>query len=295
MVECMKVAAAALAVFTFTVASAPAGSGTGADSRPIVVEVFTSQGCSSCVAANAMAAKVAQKPGVLLLSFPVTYWDMFGWKDTLASEDNTKRQKAYANALRRGGVYTPQMIVDGIKDVPAAREDAVSYALALASMTRDDGRTPDISMPAIAKSDGPSANVAFAATAGVKMPVRAAWSVPVQVSKRPNDLQVVLYRAPEAARRGNLDATVWLFRVRSTAQVKIGGGENNGKTVSYRNVVTNIANVGRWRGEPLTITVPKAGNKLPAHDAVAVVVQQAGYGRVVGATMVNNATFYAPW
>jgi hypothetical protein len=291
----MKIAAAALALFTFTAASVPAGSGAVAETRPIVVEVYTSQGCSSCVAANLMAAKVAQKPGVLLLSFPVTYWDMFGWKDTLANEDNTRRQKAYANALRRGGVYTPQMIVDGVKDVPAAREDAVSYALALASMTRDDGQTPDANTPAIARRDGLSSDVTFVAAMRVKTPMRAAWSVPVQVSKHPNNLRVVVDRVPEAVRHGNVDATIWLFRIRSTAQVKIGGGENSGKTVAYRNVVTNIANVGRWRGEPLTITVPKAGNTVPAHDAIAVVVQQSGYGRVLGATMVNNATFYAPW
>lgn len=293
MVGRMKIAAAALALLTFTLASAPAGSGTS-ETRPIVVEVYTSQGCASCVAANQMAAKVAQKPGVLLLSFPVTYWDMFGWKDTLATEDNTRRQKAYANALHRGGVYTPQMIVDGVKDVPAAREDAVSYALTLASMTRDDGQTPDVDTPAVARRDGPS-DAVFVAAMRVKTPMRAAWSVPVQATKRPDDLRVVIERAPDAAKRSNVDATVWVFRVRSTAQVKIGGGENNGKAVSYRNVVTNIANVGRWRGEPLTISVPKAGNKLPAHDSIAVVVQQAGYGRVLGATMVNNATFYAPW
>jgi hypothetical protein len=289
----MKIAAAALALFTFTAASAPAGSGAG-ETRPIVVEVYTSQGCASCFAANQMAAKVAQKPGVLLLSFPVTYWDMFGWKDTLANEDNTRRQKAYASALHRGGVYTPQMIVDGVKDVPAAREDAVSYALTLASMTRDDGQTPDVDTPAVARRDGPS-DAVFVAAMRVKTPMRAAWSVPVQATKRQDDLRVVIERAPDAARRSNVDATVWVFRVRSTAQVKVGGGENNGRTISYRNVVTNIANVGRWRGEPLAISVPKAGNKLPAHDSIAVVVQQSGYGRVLGATMVNNATFYAPW
>jgi hypothetical protein len=293
MVGRMKVVAAALALSTLIATIVPAGSGASADPRPIVVEVYTSQGCSSCLAANAMAAKVAQKPGVLLLSFPVTYWDMFGWKDTLASEDNTRRQKAYASALRRGGVYTPQMIVDGIKDVPAVREDAVSYALTLAAMMRDDGLTPDTATPAVARRDGPS-DVAFVAAMRVKTPMRAAWSVPVQVCKRTDDLRVTIDRAPDAARRGNVDATVWLFRIRSTAQVKVGGGENNGRTVSYRNVVTNIANVGRWRGEPFSVTVPKAGNKLPAHDAVAVVVQQSGYGRVLGAAMVNNATFYAP-
>lgn len=294
----MKIAAAARCFFTLLAASAPlglGGSAVAADPRPIVVEVYTSQGCSSCLAANSMAAKVAQKPGVLLLSFAVTYWDMFGWKDTLGNEDNTKRQKAYAAALRRGGVYTPQMIVDGIKDVPAAREDAVSYALSLASTARDDGLVPDIETPAVARHDAVASNAVFIGAARVKTPARWSWSVPVTLTKRPNDLHVVVDRAPEAAKRGNIDAAVWLFRMRSTAQVKIGGGENNGQTVTYRNAVTSITNVGRWRGEPLVIDVPKVGATKAAHDTVAVVVQQSGYGRIVGAALANNAPFYAPW
>src|SRR5512142_2116249 len=118
----MRHAAAALALFLLAGASAEAG-----NVRPVVVELYTSQGCNSCGPANALAAKVVQRPGVLLLSFSVTYWDMFGWKDTLGSEENTRRQKSYAATLRRGGVYTPQMIIDGTKDVPGGREDAVSY------------------------------------------------------------------------------------------------------------------------------------------------------------------------
>jgi hypothetical protein len=287
----MKVAVAALAVFTFVAASAPAGVSGASDPRPVVVEVYTSQGCSSCLAANGVAAKVAQKPGILLLSFAVTYWDMFGWKDTLASEENTKRQKAYAVSLGRGGVYTPQMIVDGTKDVPAAREDAVSYALTLATTARDDGLVPDVNTPAAGHRDS---KALFVGAARLKTPARWAWSVPVALSKRPNDLHVVVDRAPDVARRGNIDATVWVFRVRSWTQVKIGGGENAGRTVSYRNAVTSIANAGRWRGNAMTIAVPKAG-KQAGHDAIAVVVQQSGNGRIVGAAMINNAQFYAPW
>jgi hypothetical protein len=291
----MKIATAALALLLCSAASVPAESGS-VEPRPIIVEVYTSQGCSSCLAANTVAGKLAQRPGVLVLSFAVTYWDMFGWKDTLASDDNTRRQKAYASALRRGGVYTPQMIIDGVKDVPAAREDAVSYALTLAMLAREDGQTPDTPTPAaIARQDGLSGDVAFVGAARIKTPARVAWSVPVMLHKRPGDLRVVIERAPEAARRGNLDATVWMFRYRSQAQVKIGGGENNGQTISYHNVVTSITNVGRWRGEPLVLDVPKAGNKLPAHDSIAVVVQQSGYGRVVGAAVASNAAFYAPW
>jgi hypothetical protein len=286
----MKKIAAALIVLALLAVRAVAG-----DVRPIVVEVYTSQGCNSCPAANMMAAKIAQRPGILLLSFPVTYWDMFGWKDTLASDDNTRRQKAYASALRHGGVYTPQMIIDGAKDVPAAREDAVSYALTLAAMARDDGMQPDVAMPPNTRRDKLAGDVAFVAASRIKIPARSAWSVGVALAKRPGDLHVVVDRVPDVARRSNVDATVWLFRVRSAATVKIGGGENSGQTVAYRNVVTSITNAGRWRGEPLTIDVPKAGPKGPVHDAVAVVVQQGGSGRVVGAALVGNAPFYAPW
>jgi len=283
----MNKLAAAFAFLVLATASALAG-----DVRPVVVEVYTSQGCNSCLPANTLAAKVAQKPGLLLLSFPVTYWDIFGWKDTLASDDNTRRQKAYATALRRGGVYTPQMIIDGVKDVPAAREDAVSYALALAAMARDDGLTPDVDTPVVARRSTP-VDVAYVAGARIKTSARSAWSVGVSLAKRPGELRVVVDPAPDVARRGNVDATVWLFRLRSNATVKIGGGENSGQTVAYKNVVTSITNAGRWHGEALTLTVPKAGDKQPAHDSIAVVVQQSGYGRVVGAATITNATYYA--
>jgi len=263
--------------------------------RPIVVEVYTSQGCGSCVPANLMAAKVAQQPNVLLLSFAVTYWDLFGWKDTLASEDNTRRQRAYAAALRRGGVYTPQMIIDGAKDVPAAREDSVSYALALATLSRGDGMQPDSETPAIARRDGFPAAVAFIGSTRVKTPARSAWSIGVGLNKLPDRLRIAIDRAPDFARRGNVDATVWLFRMRSSATVKVGGGENNGRIVNYTNVVTSISNVGKWRGDPLVLGVPKAGKSKPMHDAIAVVVQQSGYGRILGAAVVKNAAFYRAW
>src|ERR1700686_693384 len=92
--------------------------------RQGVLELFTSQGCSSCPPADALLGRLADRKDVLALSLPVTYWDMLGWKDTLASEANTRRQKAYAEAMGRGGIYTPQMIVDGVSDVVGSREPA---------------------------------------------------------------------------------------------------------------------------------------------------------------------------
>ncbi|MBD3731035.1 MAG: DUF1223 domain-containing protein [Sphingomonadales bacterium] len=82
--------------------------------EPVVVELFTSQGCSSCPPADVLAAKLAKEPGFVVISRPVTYWDRLGWKDTLAREENTRLQRAYgARGFDGQGVYTPQVVLDG--------------------------------------------------------------------------------------------------------------------------------------------------------------------------------------
>ncbi len=104
--------AAGLALFcTIVVASA-----TRADEVTVpkgVVELFTSQGCSSCPPADAALQTLARKGGVVALSYHVDYWNYLGWADTLATPENTARQYAYARSLGRNGVYTPQAVVNG--------------------------------------------------------------------------------------------------------------------------------------------------------------------------------------
>jgi len=78
-----------------------------------VVELFTSQGCSSCPPADRFLASLSNSPSTLALSFNVTYWDYLGWKDRFGQKDFTKRQKQYARALRVGNVYTPQIVLNG--------------------------------------------------------------------------------------------------------------------------------------------------------------------------------------
>ncbi len=82
-----------------------------------VLELFTSQGCSSCPPANANLARLADRPDILALSFGVTYWDDLGWKDTFASKAYTDRQWDYAHGLRHANVATPQVVVNGRVDV----------------------------------------------------------------------------------------------------------------------------------------------------------------------------------
>jgi len=231
----------------------PAGAGSPAVKRPVVVELYTSQGCSSCLPADALLARLTKRPDVLPLSLSVTYWDMLGWKDTLASENNTRRQKAYAAAMGHGAVYTPQMIVDGTTDVVGSREAQVQAAI--------DARGRD--------SD--------------------ADDVPIAVHETKDELHIGIGASPD---RAAAPATVWLFHIKGAATVAIGGGENDGRTMTYHNVVGDLRAVGQWKGEQLTIDLPRSSMEGLPHDAVAVVVQRGGYGHVVGAAMVPHPDFY---
>lgn len=96
--------------------------------RPVLVELFTSQGCSSCPPADAFLDRLAREPGIVAISRPVTYWDALGWRDTLAREDNTRLQRAYA-ARHSDEAYTPQAVVQGRVLLIGGREGAVHRAI----------------------------------------------------------------------------------------------------------------------------------------------------------------------
>ncbi|MCI0467236.1 MAG: DUF1223 domain-containing protein [Beijerinckiaceae bacterium] len=94
-----------------------------------VVELFTSQGCSSCPRADQWLASVARGPDIVAVSLPVDYWDYIGWRDTLASPAHSARQKAYAAANREGRVYTPQVIVNGLAAAAGSDESEIEQAI----------------------------------------------------------------------------------------------------------------------------------------------------------------------
>src|SRR5215472_15938734 len=87
-----------------------------AQPRPAVVELFTSEGCSSCPPADAYLGELAGRPDVLALAFHVDYWDDLGWRDRFGLSQAVERQRNYARSLRLGSVYTPQVVVDGSTD-----------------------------------------------------------------------------------------------------------------------------------------------------------------------------------
>ncbi len=105
--------------------------------RPVVVELFTSQGCSSCPPADALLTELTRRPDVLPLAFHVTYWNNLGWKDPYSLDIATARQRAYQRQLDADNIYTPQMIVDGRTDVVGSDRRNVERAIsaAKASMT----------------------------------------------------------------------------------------------------------------------------------------------------------------
>jgi hypothetical protein len=97
--------------------------------RPSVIELFTSQGCSSCPPAEKIAGELASRPGVLVLTYHVNYWDELGWRDRFGLPDATRRQQGYAAALRSRGVYTPQAIIEGTHDVIGSNRPAIEQEL----------------------------------------------------------------------------------------------------------------------------------------------------------------------
>ena len=102
-----------------------------AESAPVVVELFTSQGCSSCPAADAVLGELTGRDVVLPLSFHVTYWDRLGWPDSFGLAASTQRQEDYAQSLGRRGLYTPQIVVGGRLDVVGSQRRRVLDAIEL--------------------------------------------------------------------------------------------------------------------------------------------------------------------
>jgi hypothetical protein len=99
-----------------------------------VVELFTSQGCSSCKAADAYLDQLAEQPGVLVLSYHVDYWDYLGWRDTFSRPENTERQRDYAEILGTRRIYTPQIVVNGMVGLVGSDRQAVEAAIAEAEL-----------------------------------------------------------------------------------------------------------------------------------------------------------------
>ncbi len=117
-------------VRSFAVMAICAALPVSAEQRPVVVELYTSQGCSSCPPADEMLQELLRRTDVITIALHVDYWDYIGWKDEFGNPAHSERQRAYADAGRRNTVYTPEMIVNGQTDIVGAKPMALAEAIA---------------------------------------------------------------------------------------------------------------------------------------------------------------------
>jgi hypothetical protein len=124
------------ALFSLILAALPAAA--AAKPPTVLVELYTAQGCRTCAEANGLVGKLAERPGVLPLTFSVDYWDYLGWTDTFAKPEFTQRQKAYVARLRLREPYTPQVVVDGRGEAGGLKSGEVEALLKTAQSQPGD-------------------------------------------------------------------------------------------------------------------------------------------------------------
>ena len=162
-----------------------------ADDPRAVVELFTSQGCSSCPPADKVLGELAQDKSVIALSLPIDYWDYLGWKDTLADSRFSARQKAYSHMRGNRGVYTPQVIVNGTTDVLGS--DRIAIENAAKGTQKNDGV---MSVPITMTTSGSQINVSVAEAGGRSGEIwicAVSKQVPITISRGENRGQHITY------------------------------------------------------------------------------------------------------
>jgi hypothetical protein len=220
-------AAAALSIAAPTaVAQTPA-----TEQKPrAVIELFTSQGCSSCPPADKLMAELARDPSLIVLSLPVDYWDYLGWKDTLAHSGFTYRQRAYSAMRGDRQVYTPQAVVNGVAHAVGSDRGQIDRAV---KMTSGPGATMTDEIRIVRTGGG----------LAVECPARAADAGP---------------------------AHLWVLPFVKERSVQIGRGENGGRSVTYVNVVRSLSRVGECRGSSSAVDIPPTSLSADAEGVVVL-------------------------
>jgi hypothetical protein len=200
-----------------------------------VVELFTSQGCSSCPPADALFAELGQRSDLVTLAYHVDYWDYIGWPDTFGAEANSDLQRDYASSWGSARIYTPQMIVNGAEGVVGSKRKHVETALAAS------GELP----------------------------------LPVMLSTNGGVLSVSINGKPGVAP----DATVWLITFLDRADVPIERGENQGKSITYTQIVTGRQILAMWdESTGAHFKLPISEIITPPSTGAAIVVQKDNKG-----------------
>lgn len=232
-----------LVVFAGVAGAVPTGA--AAEPMATVLELFTSQGCASCPAADKLLSEMAGRPGIVALSFSVDYWDYLGWRDTLAHHAFTERQRAYAAARGDGQVYTPQVVINGMTHAVGSRLADVELALA---------------------------------TTGDQL---GHWRSDVSIRTEKDEIVIDVGQAPPGVTIE--DGRVLLAWTSKRVEVSIAKGENRGRTITYHNVVRKLAEVGRWTGAAAAIRIRMSESMAPESDGCVVLLQQGVAGPIIAA------------
>lgn len=211
-----------------------------------LLELFTSQGCSSCPAADKLLGEFAADPSLVALSDPIDYWDYLGWKDTLALPGHSARQRAYAHVRGDRQVYTPQVVVNGAMHVLGSDRAAIERVIA-----QTDQKPAVMSLPVLMSVGGANLSVTVKANDGT-----------------------------------HFGGEVWLCPLAREITVAIGRGENRGRAITYHNVVRRWVKLGDWSGTDANWAVPVSEIKADDIDGAAVMVQEGTHdkpGLILGA------------
>ncbi len=226
----------------------PAQGQEAAAKRPVVVELYTSQGCSSCPPADALLKKLDARPGIIALALHVDYWDYIGWKDEFGSPAHSARQRAYARHSGRRAVYTPQMIIGGQGHVVGHRPMEVIDRIEAVRAQPEE--------------------------------------VTLQIARRADRLQVKARAVAGTRGEGagkKRELVVQLVRYIPSQVSRITRGENAGRTIEYTNIVTEWRRLAEWDGAgTLELSAPVSG-ELP----VVVIIQERGPGRILTAARLR--------
>jgi hypothetical protein len=238
-----------IALLLVGVGTLHAGAAAQATSAKVVLELFTSQGCSSCPPADALLESYTKRDDVIALSVPVDYWDRLGWKDTFASREHTNRQRDYASARGDGQVYTPQVVISGRTHVVGSSRSAIDGAIAAAKAALGDPQ------------------------------------VPLSLHFEEGALVVQVGAAPAGAALQN--TRLLLAVVQDAGTVSIRRGENANRTVTYRNIVRSLKTIGAWAGTPSTLRVAETEFSVAGAHSLVVLLQNGAGGPILNAAQVR--------
>jgi len=217
-------------------------------SAPVVIELFTSQGCSSCPPADSYLRSLAKRTDILALGFHVDYWNYAGWTDPFSKPEFTQRQRDYAAAFHDSYVYTPLMVVSGKNQGVGSDQQKIDQLIAAEKSAQSS-------------------------------------VVPVTLSGSPAGLKVDLAAGDTGITSAPAD--IWLVRFDGEKRTTIVRGENRGRYAQDVNIVRELVRIAEWTGDPLHFEVVLPKRSGSGEWGCAILIQAPNGGPILGAAQIK--------